>query len=310
MADIVIAEMMDASAVASLRNDYDVHYEPMLCDDMAGLTAALASARGLIVRNRTQVRDAVLAAAPKLKVVGRLGVGLDNIDVAACEARGIAVCPATGANADAVAEYVTTAMLMLLRGAYRERARVIAGAWPRTELIGREANGRCMGLVGFGATARAVGDRARALGMSVTAYDPFLRDKIEADPATSWAALSTLFRTADVVSLHVPLTDQTRYLLNGDSIAAMRPDTVVINTARGGIVEEAALIDALSTGHLHGAALDVFEDEPLTVATGAKFNGVPNLILTPHIAGVTEESNMKVSAVTARNVRHVLERAI
>ncbi len=309
MADIVIAEMMDAAAVASLRSDYDVYYEPMLCDDIDGLTAALATARGLIVRNRTQVRDAVLTAAPNLKVVGRLGVGLDNIDVAACEARGVVVCPATGANAVAVAEYVITAMLMLLRGAYRERARVIAGAWPRAELIGREANNRCMGLVGFGATARAVGDRARTLGMSVIAHDPFLKDRIDADPGTSWAELPTLLQTADVVSLHVPLTEQTRYLLNGDSIATLRPGAIVINTARGGIVEEAALIEALRAGHLHGAALDVFEDEPLNAATGAKFNDVPNLILTPHIAGVTEESNTNVSAVTAQNVRRVLEAA-
>ena len=307
MADIVITEMMDETAVASLRHGHDVLYDPALCNDAAGLTAVLAHARGLIVRNRTQVRDAVLAAAPNLKVVGRLGVGLDNIDVAACKTRGIAVCPATGANAIAVAEYVMAAMLMLLRGAYRESDRVIAGAWPRTELIGREAGGRCMGLVGYGATAREVGARARAFGMSVTAYDPFLKDQIDTDPAVSWAGLPALFHAADVVSLHVPLTEQTRYLLNGDSIAAMRTGAIVINTARGGVVEEPALIDALRAGRLGGAALDVFEDEPLNETAGAKYKGVPNLLLTPHIAGVTEESNTNVSAVTAQHVRRILE---
>ncbi len=307
MADIVITEMMDEAAVASLRDGYDVLYEPRLCDDANALAAALTLTRGLIVRNRTQVRDAVLAAAPNLKVVGRLGVGLDNIDIAACKARGIAVCPATGANAVAVAEYVMAAMLMLLRGAYRESDRVIAGAWPRTELIGHEAGGRCMGLVGYGATAREVGARARALGMSVVAYDPFLKDKIDGDPAVSWVDLPALLQAADVISLHVPLTEQTRYLLNSDSFAALRTGAIVINTARGGVVEEAALIEALRAGRLGGAALDVFEDEPLNATAGAKFKGVPRLLLTPHIAGVTEESNINVSAVTARNVRRVLE---
>ncbi len=306
MAYIVITEMMDETAVASL-GDYDVRYDPALCDDAAALSAALPDARALIVRNRTQVRDAVLDAAPNLRVVGRLGVGLDNIDVAACKARGVTVCPATGANAAAVAEYVIAAMLMLLRGAYRDSHRVIAGAWPRAELIGNEAGGRVMALVGYGATARAVGDRARGLGMSVTAHDPFLKDEIDRDPATSWRDLHDLFAAADVVSLHVPLTDGTRHLLNGDNIAAMRRGAVVINTARGGIVDEGALIGALQSGQLGGAALDVFENEPLDATTGAKFRGVPNLLLTPHIAGVTEESNTNVSAVTARNVRRVLE---
>ena len=308
MADIVITEMMDEPAVASLRDRHEVLYDPALCDDPVALSAALSDARGLIVRNRTQVGATVLAAAPNLEVVGRLGVGLDNIDLAACEARSITVCPAAGANAVAVAEYVITATLMLLRGAFRENDRVVAGAWPRTELIGLEASSRCMGLVGYGATARAVATRARALGMSVTAYDPFLKAEVNADPAVSWAELPVLLRTADVVSLHVPLTEQTRNLLDADSISAMRPGAIVINTARGGIVEEAALIEALRAGRLRGAALDVFEDEPLTKAAGAKFKGVHNLLLTPHIAGVTDESNTNVSALTAQNVRQILER--
>ena len=306
MADVVISEMMHPAAVASLREHYDVHYDPALCDDATALHTAVATARALIVRNRTQVRGDLLDAASALRVVGRLGVGLDNIDVADCESRNIEVCPATGANAVAVAEYVITAALLLLRGAYSHNGRVIAGEWPRTELVGNEIGGKCMGLVGFGATARAVGERARALGMTVVAHDPFLRDRINAEDATAWAELPELLGRADVVSLHVPLTPQTRYLLDAERIAAMRPRTIVINTARGGIVDENALIDALRDGRLAGAALDVFEHEPLEASTGARFRDVPGLLLTPHIAGVTEESNINVSAVTAENVRRVL----
>ena len=165
MADIVISEFMDEAAVSDLAGGYEVLYDAGLVDRPADLAAALADARALIVRNRTQVNAALLAAAPRLAVVGRLGVGLDNIDMAACEAHGVAVCPATGANAVAVAEYVIATMLVLLRGAYGATARIVAGEWPRGALIGREAAGRRLGLVGLGGVAREVARRARALDM-------------------------------------------------------------------------------------------------------------------------------------------------
>jgi (S)-sulfolactate dehydrogenase len=258
------------------------------------------------VRNRTQVRGALLEAAPRLEVVGRLGVGLDNIDVAACEARGIAVYPATGANDLSVAEYVITAALMLLRRAWFATGRVAAGEWPRTELMGRELAGKRLGLVGYGAIARVTGRMARDLGMSVAAYDPLL----PADHA-AWAhalrqPLTELLKDSDVVSLHVPLTDATRNMIDARAIATMRRGAILVNAARGGVVDEAALCEALRAGHLGGAALDVFAREPVDAASGALFAGVPNLILTPHVAGVTEESNVRVSAVTAEAVaRHL-----
>ncbi len=306
MADIVIAEMMHADAVASLQQDFDLRYDPTLCEDAGELETAVTHARALIVRNRTQVRGNLLDAAPNLRVVGRLGVGLDNIDVAACEAKGVAVCPATGANAVAVAEYVIASAFMLLRRAYTYNDRVIAGEWPRNALVGNEISGKRLGLIGFGATARAVAERGRALGMTITAHDPFLRDQIESDPGATWADLPDLLATADVISLHVPLTQETRHLLNAERIASTQRGTVIINTARGGIVDEEALLSALREGHLSGAALDVFEHEPLNAEHGARFRDVPGLLLTPHIAGVTEESNINVSAVTAENVRRVL----
>jgi (S)-sulfolactate dehydrogenase len=310
MVDIVITEFMDEDAVATLKARYDTLYDAALVDRPADLLAAARDCRALIVRNRTQVRGDLLAACTKLEAVGRLGVGLDNIDVQACRARGIAVMPATGANDVSVAEYVIATAMMLLRGAYRSTPQVMDGRWPRNALInGREISGKTMGLIGFGAIARETARRAIALGVTVIGYDPFLEDD---DPA--WAAhgvmpvtLDTLMTTSDVVSLHVPLTEDTRGMIDVMALDLMKNDAVLINAARGGVVDEQALATALKAGTLGGAALDVFEVEPLSANHGYAFVDCPNLLLTPHIAGVTAESNVRVSSVTAQNVLRVLD---
>jgi len=304
---IVIAEFMDEAAVASLAARFDVRYDKDLVDRPAELAAALADATAVIVRNRTQVNAALLAAAPRLKVVGRLGVGLDNVDQPGCAARGIVVIPATGANALAVAEYVIGTAMLLLRGVYAATADVAAGRWPRTALSdGCELAGKTLGLVGFGGIGRLTARLARALGMATIAFDAHI-----AAAAAAWADESTACRTfdalladADVVSLHVPLTPATRNLVDAARIAAMRRGAILINTARGGVVDEAAVAAALRAGHLGGAALDVFDREPLPA--GSPLAGCPNLILTPHVAGVTRESNVRVSALIADRVATAL----
>lgn len=307
MPDIVISEFMDETAVVELTADYDVLYDPTLVDELDELRAAVGAARALIVRNRTQVRGELLAAASRLRVVGRLGVGLDNIDLAACEARAIAVVRAGNANVAAVAEYVLAGVLLLLRAAFLATPEMLAGKWPRTRLIGSEASDKLLGLIGFGAIAREVARRARALGMRVIAYDPHVAAQ---DPA--WQELEVLSRPlpelleqADAVSLHVPLSEETRNLIDRDALARMKPEAVLINAARGGVLDERALADALRAGKIAGALLDVFETEPLPARS--HLGGVPNLILTPHIAGVTKESNARVSAMVADGVRRVLE---
>jgi len=307
MPDIVISEFMDEDAVADLARDFDVHYDPTLVDKPEVLAGFVVGARALIVRNRTQVRAALVAAGNKLRCIGRLGVGLDNIDLDACKAHGIQVLPATGANNLSVAEYVITGVLMLLRGAYHSSAEMLAGAWPRTRLgQGREAGGRVLGLVGFGGIARDVARLAHGLDMQVAAFDPNVP---ESDPA--WAGLRVIRRSfedilaeSDAVSLHVPLLPATRRMIDAKALARLRPHAVLINAARGGVVDEKALADALKAGRLGGAMLDVFEDEPLKA--GSVLADVPNLIVTPHVAGVTEEGNRRVSALTAANVRQAL----
>ena len=310
MPDIVITEFMDEEAVRGGLQGLEVLYDPKLVDRPDDLAKALAGARGLIVRNRTQVREPLLASAPNLRAVGRLGVGLDNIDVGACKARAIEVFPATGANDVSVAEYVIGTAMMLLRGAYTSTDEVISGAWPRNKLMGREIAGKSLGLVGFGAIAKETAKRAVALGMRVSAFDPYVKPD---SPAWDqpWGrvepcSLAELIAGSDVISLHVPLTPETRNLFGADAIARMRAGAILINAARGGVVDEAAVADALRAGRLGGAALDVFDEEPVTAERGAIFAGCPNLILTPHIAGVTAESNVRVSWVTVENVRRHL----
>jgi (S)-sulfolactate dehydrogenase len=307
MSDIVISEFMDQAAIDAILRGRDVLYDPKLVDDKDRLYAALADCRALIVRNRTQVRAPLLDAAPRLKVVGRLGVGLDNIDVDACAAHKIIVRPASGANDLSVAEYVITAALLLRRRAWYATSRLAAGEWPRMELIGGELSGARLGLIGFGAIARLTATKAAALGMTVAAFDPFLPPDHAAWLNVARQSFEEILSSCDVVSLHTPLTPQTRRMLDGPALRRMRSGAILINAARGGIVDESALAAALSGGHLGGAALDVFETEPLTPAAAAVFKGIPNLILTPHIAGVTEESNVRVSDVTARAVIAALD---
>ncbi|MGF1544162.1 MAG: hydroxyacid dehydrogenase [Parvularculaceae bacterium] len=306
MAEIVVSEFMDEAVARRGFAAHDLLFDPTLVDDADRLAAALAGARALVVRNRTQVRGALLAAATNLKVVGRLGVGLDNIDVEACKERGIVVAPATGANDASVAEYVVASAMALLRGAYLSSAEVAAGDWPRQRLIGREIAGKRLGLVGFGSIARQAAARATVLGMEIAAFDPYLPAEDPRWAGVASLSLDELLATSDVVSLHTPLTDETRHLIDMGAIAGMKPDAVLINAARGGVVADAALAAALRDGRLGGAALDVFEDEPLTGEAGEKFEGLPNVILTPHIAGVTDESNVRVSRVTVENVLAVL----
>ena len=307
MAKIVISEFMDERAVAQLRQHHEVVYAPALVDDATGLLQAAQNCDALIVRNRTQVRGELLAALKACRVVGRLGVGLDNIDVPGCQAAGMQVIPATGANALSVAEYVMTSAMLLLRGAYLSTEAVAAGKWPRNALSnGRETAGKTLGIIGFGSIGRIVAGLAKGLGMQVQAFDAMLP---ASDPAYVAAgvkavALEALISSSDVVTLHVPLVDGTRGLFNASRIAAMKPGAVLINSSRGHIVDVAAVVASLRAGHLGGAALDVFDTEPLPA--DAALQGCPGLLLSPHVSGVSAESNERVSFLIADNVVEAL----
>src|ERR1700694_1715414 len=306
---VVISEFMEPAAVASLAARFDTACDADLSERRDQLTRLIADADDLIVRTKTQVDGELLAAAPQLKVVGRLGVGLDNIDVLQCKSRGIEVILATGANALAVAEYVIAAALILLRGAYSSTEAVAAGKWPRAALAsGRELAGKTLGVIGFGQIGQLTGRLARAFGMKVIGFDAMIPTEHPMWSAERTAArkFDEVLRDADVISIHVPLTPATRGLIDAGRLALMKADAVPINTARGEIVNEAALAAALKSGKLGGGALDVFEHEPL--AAGSPLLGCPHLLPPPPIAGAPRESNVRVSSMIAEKVAAALER--
>lgn len=300
---IVISEFMDDVAVTSLAGEFDVHYQPNLVDRPSELLQIAADADALIVRNRTRVGRDLIGGLKHVKVIGRLGVGLDNIDVDECTARQIEVIPATGANARSVAEYVISSILLLLRGAYFSSSAVGAGQWPRATLSsGSEIAGKQLGLIGFGSIGQLTAKLAKGLGLSVVAHDPAIapEDPVWLKTGVAPLGFDALLESSDIVSLHVPLNAHTRRLIDTRRLSQFKPRSILINTARGGVIDEAALAEALISGHLGGAALDVFETEPLPANSPLAI--APNILLTPHIAGVTIESNRRVSAYIADRV--------
>ena len=308
MADVVISEFMHEPTANSLIADYDVLWDPQLWSKRDELLKEVASARAIIVRNDTLVNVEVLDAAPNLKLVARMGVGLDTIDVETCTSRGIEVCPSIGANAISVAEYVIATAMNLLRGpAYYVTDYVAGGGWERAKFSGaREITGLTMGVIGFGSIGQTVGNKARGLDMEVIAYDAMLPAAAPAWDNARRVDLDTLLSEADIVTLHCPKLPETIDLIDAAAFERMKDTAILVNSARGGIVNEAACAEALRTGKIAGAALDTLDVEPIDEATQKIFQGAPNLILSPHIAGVTQNSMRRIAVVAAENVRRVL----
>ncbi len=309
MSHIFISEFITSQALETLKAQHTVIYQPDAYQDPKQMADSLASADAWIVRNLTKVSKELVNGAKQLKVVGRLGVGLENIDLHACADRGIQVIPATGANAQSVAEYVLGTAMALMRS-YREAStETLAGKWPRpTYSKCHEIAGKTIGIVGFGSIGRVVAEKALALGMRCIAYDPVIKESSIAIKGgdVEMRSLSEVLANSQIVSLHLPLLPETKDLFNQALLDQIQEGAYLINTARGGIVDELALAHSLKSGRLGGAALDVFAVEPAKDLS--HFIGVPNLILTPHVAGVTEESNDRVSTMIAREVNLFLEK--
>jgi phosphoglycerate dehydrogenase-like enzyme len=302
---ILVAEELDPRGLELLEGGgYPFRYEPNLWRDPEALRQALAGATALIVRNRIRVDGALLEAAPRLRVVGRLGTGLDNVDQEALGARGVALVHAPGANAPGVAEYVLAALFHLARGLPRA-----AQGEDRLALGGFELAGKTLGLVGLGEVGLRVAHRAKTLGMRVVGYDP-LRRPWEAAlevAGVEFLPLEEVLAEAQFLSLHAPLTPETRGLIGREVLARMRPGAYLINTARGELVDHHALYEALRSGHLAGAVLDVTDPEPLP--PDHPLRELENCLLTPHIAGLTRESQARVGERVVRGILEVLRAA-
>ncbi|HEY7470140.1 MAG TPA: hydroxyacid dehydrogenase [Acidimicrobiia bacterium] len=309
MSKILVSEYLPEQYVDRLREEHSVVYDPDLYADRPGLLDQVGDVSAIFIRNRTRIDEELIAVAGKMRVVGRLGVGLDNIDMGACSRVGIEVIPAGGANATSVAEYVIGAMLVLIRGVYGMTPSMVAGEWPRQgHAFGRELAGKALGLLGFGAIARKVAVRAAALEMRVGAHDPYLAQTDPVWESTKRLDFDELLAWSEVVSVHTPLTEETRNLIDAKALSRMRRSAILINTSRGGTVDEVALAQALRSGQIGGAALDVFAAEPLGPGPASTFAGVPNLLLTPHVAGNTHESVDRVATTIVEAVLDQLRR--
>jgi D-3-phosphoglycerate dehydrogenase len=303
---IVLAEKVSAAtlAVFAAEPGWEVVTHDQLPD---GLPAALADADALVVRSAVQVDDALMAQAPKLRVIGRAGVGVDNIDAEAATRRGIVVMNTPGANAVAVAELTIGLMLALARKVPAANASMHAGKWEKKSLQGAELRGKTLGILGLGRVGLEVAKRARGFGLEIVGSDPFVSAAVARENGIRLVALDELIAVSDYITLHVGLTPQTAEVINAKSLAAMKKGVRIINCARGELVNDAALVAALKSGQVAGAALDVFAEEP---ANNTPYAEMDNVILTPHIAGSTAEAQEAVGMQIAMQVREYLKMGV
>jgi D-3-phosphoglycerate dehydrogenase len=292
---IVIADQMEDEVVKGIQALGQVVYKP------ADLKAALTEADVLIVRSATTVTKELIAHAKKLKVVARAGVGLDNVDQAACAERGIKVLNTPGASTNAVAELAVGLILSTLRNVQKAHHQMKGGKWEKKTLIGKEVEGRTLGIIGYGRIGAAVGRKAHALGMKIIAYNPPPRH--EDGIAVFIDDLGSFLGKADVISLHAALTDGTRRIINKENIARMKDGAFIVNTARGEMIDEDALYEAARSGKVAGAALDVFCEEPYK----GRLAELENIYMSPHIGASTKEAQNRIGAELVRILKEELK---
>src|SRR3954468_22949038 len=302
---VIVAEKISASAIEVL---HEPRWTIITPDQIDGkLASHLESADALIVRSAVQVDANLLSNTRKLRVIGRAGVGVDNIDLDAATRKGIAVMNTPGANAIAVAEHTLAMMLAMARHLTRANTLMHAGKWEKKTLQGSELRGKTLGVVGLGRVGMEVARRARAFGMEIIAHDPFVSSVVAREQGIQMAKLEDIYAAADYLSLHVGLTPQTAGMINADSIKKMKKGVRLVNCARGELVDEAALASALKHGQVAGVALDVFAEEP---PKNSPLAGLENVILTPHIGGSTHEAQEAVGYQIAQQVKEYLKHGV
>ncbi|HEX4004195.1 MAG TPA: phosphoglycerate dehydrogenase [Candidatus Acidoferrales bacterium] len=296
---IIVADKISERGIALLRDaGWDV-----ATPTAAALPSEIADADALVVRSATKVTAALLEKAARLRVIGRAGVGVDNVDVEAATRRGVLVMNTPGGNSVSVAEHTLALMLGLARAVPQANASIHSGKWEKSAFSGTELRGKTMGLVGLGRVGTEVARRARALEMKVLAYDPFVTPAAAAAVEVELVPLDELLGRADVISLHTSLSAQTDKLIDAGAIAKMKKGVRIVNCARGELIDEAALAEALKSGHVAGAGLDTFAQEP---PKSSPLVGLNNVIATPHIAGSTAEAQEEVGTAIAQQIRDFL----
>jgi D-3-phosphoglycerate dehydrogenase len=301
---IVIADVLPSSAVEILRSVPGWTIDARAGRSPGDLRRDVAHADAIVVRSATTVDSALIDAAPRLRAIARAGTGVDNVDVAAATSRGIVVMNAPGANSVSVAEHAVALMLALSRAIPAADAAMKRSVWDKKRLTGAELRGKTIGIVGLGRIGQEVAARTRAFGMTLVAHDPFISEQVAAGLGIELLQLDDLCARADYISLHVPATPETRHLFNAARLARCRPGVRIVNTARGELIDEAALAEALEKGHVAGAGLDVFETEPPVDSTLTR---LPQVVATPHIAASTAEAQEQVGIETAVALRSFLQ---
>jgi D-3-phosphoglycerate dehydrogenase / 2-oxoglutarate reductase len=293
---VLVCDAMDV-ALLGLSEDFEVDYEPKITRDE--LLARVENYDVLVVRSRTKVDAGVIARATRLKLVARPGSGVDNIDVAAATARGIEVVSSPESLVESVAEHVVGLMLALARSIPSVDASMKAGRWEKQRLVGTELRGKTLGIVGMRRIGRRVGEIARALGMTLLGYDVVeVPKETLASLDCKMVDIDTLFASSDFITLHVPLTAETRHLVDRRRLSLMRKSAFIVNTARGEVIDEAALVRALDAGEIRGAGLDVFAGEPKVTQVVT----TTNTITTPHIGGQTEDAQTSAVSVAGAKI--------
>jgi len=300
---VLVSDKLSEEGLEALRRDPEVEVVVKTDLSPADLKQEIGAAHALLVRSATKVTAEVLASAGKLMVIGRAGVGVDNIDVEAATRRGIVVCNSPEGNTAAAAEHTWALMLSLARSIPAANASLAAGEWKRSAFMGVELLNKTLGVIGLGKIGGEVAVRAGAFGMKVLGYDPFVSADHAARLGVEMVELDDLLAKSDFITIHVALTKDTRHLLDAAAIAKVKPGVRIINCARGGVVDETALAAAIREGRVAGAGLDVFEKEP---PTDSPLLGLKNVVLTPHLGASTEEAQLKVAVDVAHQVLDVL----
>lgn len=300
MKRVLVLEEVSTAGLDLLRNQGDFEIVELYEDDAERLRALAAQAEALVVRSKTKVTAELLDLMPMLKVIGRPGTGVDNVDVPAATRRGIVVMNTPEGNSVSAAEHTLGLMLALVRKIPQADLSLKQGNWVRKNFMGSELNGKVLGIIGFGKIGMEVAKRARSFKLEVQAFDPFVTDSMARDHEVRLIPMEELLAGSDVVTLHAPLTASTRNMINRDSIARMKPGSYLINAARGELVDEEALLEALTSGRLAGAGLDVFAGEP---KPNPRLVRLPNVIATPHIGASTIEAQEKVGYTIAVQIR-------
>ena len=302
MTKILITEFINQNSLDNLKKKFDLKYDEELYRNKLELENIIHNYQGLIVRNKTQVNVDILKKAKELKFIGRLGVGLDNIDTEFCKNKNIHVQPATGMNADSVAEYVVSSSMSLIKKIPMFHNGTIKGEWPRTTIRSAEINQKFLGIIGFGTIGKKVAKFCSKNGLKILAYDPYINEINDKEIDAKLSNLNEIYEKSDIISIHLPLTDETKNMINKSSFSKMKNNPIIINTSRGSIINENDLIDAYHEKIISGFALDVFENEPIESKFYNKIVPGMNCILTPHISGVTTESNIRVSDFIVKKI--------